>query len=96
MISRSGGGGFLKTHYDWVAAGAGLVALAAVAAFCLVGGDVETEIQEVISRVEGRGAEKPDVVELDLKPYFDATNSVRVESAGGKRKGNIMRNTLFF
>lgn len=80
MISRSGSGNFLKDHYDWIAAGVGIVALAGAAAFCLLGSDVEEEIRDVTSRVERRGEAKADVGELDLKPYFAVTNSSRVES----------------
>lgn len=81
MISRSGSDNFLKAHYDWIAACVGVLALAGAAAFCLLGGDVEAEIAEATSRVEGRNASAADVGELDLKPYFAATNTVRAVAA---------------
>ena len=37
MISRSGKGNFFAAHYEWLAAGVGILALVGAGAFCFLG-----------------------------------------------------------
>lgn len=79
MIAHSGNGNFFTEHYDWIAAGVGVLALAGDAAFCFLGGDVEDEISEVTGQIDGRNLSKADVPAVDLNGYASVTNVAQVE-----------------
>ena len=74
MISRSGKGNFLSAHYDWLAAGVGVLALAGAGAFCFLGGDVEADIEEVTGPVAGRASKHAVVADADMTACNQATN----------------------
>ena len=84
MISHSGNGNFLTEHYDWIAAGVGLLALIGAAAFCFLGGDVEDEIAEVTGQIDGKNLSKADVPAVDLTAYASVTNVAQVKSRAAK------------
>ena len=70
MISRSGKGNFLAAHYEWLAAGIGVIALIGAGAFCFLGGDAETDVAEAMSPIVGRSA----VAEADMTACSSSTN----------------------
>lgn len=80
MISRTDKGNFLSAHYDWVAAGVGVLALGGAIAFCLLGGNVEDEVAALTRRIE-RGPAATVVAAPDVKAYAAATNVTKVASA---------------
>ena len=79
MIAGSGKGSFLAAHYDWVAAGVGVLAVAAAAAYCFLGGSVEDEIDEVTARIGGRGSAAAVAV-ADTAGYAAATNATKAKA----------------
>jgi len=77
MISRSGNGNFVVQHYDWIAAGLGLAALAVAVAFCLLGESAEEEISAVVGEVSSADSGKPTVDEVNMRGYMAASNAVQ-------------------
>ena len=74
MISRSGKGNFLAAHYEWLAAGIGVIALIGAGAFCFLGGDAETAIAEAMSPIAVRGGRRAAVAEADMTACNRSTN----------------------
>ena len=74
MISRSGKGNFLADHYDWLAAGVGVLALIGAGVFCFVGTDVEAELDEAAGGLESRPSAASAVADADMKAYDAMTN----------------------
>jgi hypothetical protein len=68
MISRSGKDNFFKAHYDWIAAGAGALALVAAAAFYVsaLGDDPEAMAGAEAARVERMKSAETGVKPLDM------------------------------
>lgn len=71
MISRNSEGGFFAAHWDWLVAGAGVVALiVGIALFVMSGGgDPDEKASAVVNRL--RSAKKADtgVKPIDMTPY---------------------------
>ena len=71
MISRNSEGGFFAAHWDWLVAGAGVVALiVGIALFVMSGGgDPDEKASAVVNRL--RSAKKADtgVKPIDMAPY---------------------------
>jgi len=77
MIGRSVKMNFVIQHYDWIVAGVGLVALVAALVFCLLGGSVEEEIENVAGQVSRQGAKAEMVGEVNMRPYEAAATAVQ-------------------
>jgi len=69
MISRTGNGNFLAAHYDWVALGVGLLALAGAAAFYAMslGDDPNEAAARAAAAVENRRPSETGVKPLDME-----------------------------
>ena len=74
MISRSGKGNFFAAHYEWLAAGVGILALVGAGAFCFLGGDAEADIEAATVSISGRGKERAAVADADLTGCCRSTN----------------------
>ena len=86
MISRSDRGNFLAQHYDWLAAGVGALALVGALAFCFLGADVETEIDDAVSAAgvlrRGKDAGGPDLAACQaLTNVSEATKTADILSS---------------
>ena len=74
MISRTDKGNFFATHYEWLVAGLGILALAGAGAFCFLGGDAEADIEAATGPISGRGKERAAVADADMTACCQATN----------------------
>lgn len=74
MISRSGKDNFFKSHYDWVACGAGLVALAVSAVFYVsaLGDDPDAMASAEAARIERMKPSETGVKKLDMAVFDNA------------------------
>ena len=71
MISRNSGGGFFAAHWDWLVAGAGVVALAVgIVLFVMTGGgDPEENASAVVSRLKSAKKADTGVKPVDMTSY---------------------------
>lgn len=93
MISRTDKGNFLTAHYDWVAAVFGVLALLASVAYCLTGGSVEEEVDDMTRRISGAEPSDALVAAVDAKAYSSVTNVTKVKAAAASVAGKT--ETLF-
>ena len=71
MISRNSGGGFFAAHWDWLVAGAGVVALVVgIALFVMTGGgDPEENASAVVRRLKSAKKAETGVKPVDMTSY---------------------------
>lgn len=79
MISRSGNGNFLVRHYDWIAAGVGVVALLGAVAYfaATLDTDAERAAADEVGRLVFRNGPSTGVEKVDMAPYTTAAQAVR-------------------
>jgi hypothetical protein len=79
MISRSGNNNFLAAHYDWVAAGVGLVVLLlGVALFALsLGDDPDAAAEEERASIKRMMPDETGVKSVDMSSYEIAVRQMR-------------------
>ncbi|MBQ6137782.1 MAG: hypothetical protein IJI73_10485 [Kiritimatiellae bacterium] len=71
MISRSSDKGFLAAHWDWLVAGAGVLALAAAAVVAVMafGVDPETAADDALAELGGRSGGKSGIEPVSMDGY---------------------------
>ena len=71
MISRNSEGGFLAAHWDWLIAGAGILALVVGAVVFLLadGGDPEANAAASVSRLMSKKKSETGVKPVDMAAY---------------------------
>ena len=79
MISRNGSKGFLAAHYDWLALGAGVVALGVGIAFyvSVLGDDPDEAAAEAVQRIDRMKPAETGVAPLDMSGLQSATSLIR-------------------
>ena len=79
MISSSGKANFFVAHYDWLAAGVGIVALAAAGVFFFMtlGTDPDAAAAEEAARVDRMKPAEIGVKAVDMSAYQTATKQIR-------------------
>ena len=79
MISRAGNKGFLAAHWDWVALGVGVLALAAGVAFFVLslGNDRDAAVAEAVARIGNLNREETGVEALDMTGYSLAMRNAK-------------------
>ena len=79
MISRTGNRGFLAAHYDWLALGAGALALVVGVVFYVsgLGADADEAAAEAVARIDRMKPDATGVAELDMTGFQSATSVIR-------------------
>lgn len=82
MISRGEKANFFASHYEWVVAGVGAVALAAAAAFFAMslGADADEAADEAVRSVERKKPAELGVTPVDLAPFAASVRQLRTPS----------------
>lgn len=79
MISRTGSKGFLAAHYDWLALGAGALALIVGIVFFVsgLGADADEAASSAVARIDRMKPDETGVAPLDMSGFQSATSLMR-------------------
>ena len=79
MIARAGNGGFFAAHYDWLALGVGVIALALGAAYyvSVLGEDPDEAAADAVARIDRMKPKETGVAPVDMSALQAATSLIR-------------------